>query len=60
MCLSSLEARNEAKEIGRTVKYIELGADPEFSKEFAASMYLPHQDPSLFPETRALLDQGKK
>lgn len=55
MCLSSLEARWEAKKIGEEVKYIELGADPSFSKEFAASMYLPYQDPSLFPSTYALL-----
>jgi len=55
MCLSSLEARNEAKRIGEQVKYIELGADASFSKEYAASMYLPHQDPSLFPETFGLL-----
>ena len=60
MCLSSMEARNEAKEIAETVRYIELGADPEFSKEFAASMYLPHQDACLFPQTHALLDQEKK
>jgi len=55
MCLTSLEARRQAKTIGERVLYIELGADPDFSKEFAASMYLPHKDESLFPETCALL-----
>ena len=55
MCLSSTEARVQAKRIGEEVRYVELGADPGFSKEFAASMYLPHQDLSLYPETRALL-----
>ena len=55
MCLSSAEARAQAKRIGEEVRYIELGADPGFSKEFAASMFLPHQDPSLYPETSALL-----
>jgi uncharacterized 2Fe-2S/4Fe-4S cluster protein (DUF4445 family) len=55
MCLSSVEARAQAKRIGEEVRYIELGADLGFSKEFAASMYLPHQDPSLYPETSALL-----
>jgi len=55
MCLMSLEARAEARRIGEEVEYIELGADPDFSKEFAASMYLPHQDRSLFPETYAML-----
>jgi uncharacterized 2Fe-2S/4Fe-4S cluster protein (DUF4445 family) len=55
MCLTSVEARREAEAIGQTVRYIELGADPSFSKEFAASMYLPHQDLSLYPETSALL-----
>lgn len=56
MCLISTEARKEAKAIGERVRYIELGADPEFSMEFAASMYLPHQDRSLFPEACALLE----
>jgi len=55
MCLTSVEARREAKAIGERVRYIELGADPGFSKEFAASMYLPHQDPFLYPEARVLL-----
>jgi uncharacterized 2Fe-2S/4Fe-4S cluster protein (DUF4445 family) len=55
MCLTSVEARSEAKAVGEEVRYIELGADPAFSKEFAASMYLPHQDASLYPETCALL-----
>lgn len=60
MCLTSLEARKEAREIGKEVRYVELGADPSFSKEFAASMYLPHQDLSLFPETSRLLRLGRK
>jgi len=55
MCLSSVEARAQAKKIGEEVRYVELGADPGFSKEFAASMYLPHQDRSLYPETCGLL-----
>ncbi len=55
MCLISAEMREEAKVIGEEVRYIELGADPSFSKDFAASMYLPHQDASLYPETCALL-----
>jgi len=59
MCLSSLEAREEAKSIGEEVRYIELAAESAFSKEFAASMYLPHQDPSLFPETFAVLGLEK-
>jgi uncharacterized 2Fe-2S/4Fe-4S cluster protein (DUF4445 family) len=59
MCLTSAEAREEAKAIGNEVRYIELGADPSFSKEFAASMYLPHQDASLYPKTFALLDSNK-
>jgi uncharacterized 2Fe-2S/4Fe-4S cluster protein (DUF4445 family) len=55
MCLSSAEARAEARKIGEEVRYVELGADTGFSKEFAASMYLPHQDLSLYPETCSLL-----
>lgn len=59
MCLTSLDARNEAKAIGEEVRYIELGADPSFSRAFAASLYLPHQDPSLFPEAYALVGSGR-
>jgi uncharacterized 2Fe-2S/4Fe-4S cluster protein (DUF4445 family) len=55
LALTSAEARMEAKTISEEVKYIELGASPDFSKEFAASMYLPHKDASLYPETSALL-----
>jgi uncharacterized 2Fe-2S/4Fe-4S cluster protein (DUF4445 family) len=55
MCLISAEARAQAKRIGEEVRYVELGADAGFSREFAASMYLPHQDPSLYAETSALL-----
>ena len=55
MCLTSAEARGEAKVISEKVRYIELAADPGFSKEFAASMYLPHQDASLYPEACELL-----
>jgi uncharacterized 2Fe-2S/4Fe-4S cluster protein (DUF4445 family) len=55
MCLISAEARAQAGKIGEEVRYIELGADPGFSREFAASMYLPHQDPSIYPEASAQL-----
>ena len=55
MCLISQDAKRQAKSISEQVKYIELGADPTFSKEFAASMYLPHEDHLLFPETYAAL-----
>jgi uncharacterized 2Fe-2S/4Fe-4S cluster protein (DUF4445 family) len=55
MSLTSLEARKEAQAIGEKVRYIELGADPDFPREFAASMYLPHEDSSLYPDTCVLL-----
>jgi uncharacterized 2Fe-2S/4Fe-4S cluster protein (DUF4445 family) len=53
MCLISEDAKKQAKSISEEVEYIELGADPTFPKEFAASMYLPHEDRLLFPETYA-------
>lgn len=50
MCLKSVEARREAEEIARRVKYIELAALPEFQVEYMNAMALPHADVSKHPE----------
>jgi hypothetical protein len=31
------------------LRYIELGADPDFQREFANALYIPHRYANLFP-----------
>jgi len=40
LALISRSKRLEAQEIGRRVRYVELGSTPRFNKIFAESMYL--------------------
>lgn len=51
MALISRSAREEAKEIGRRVRYVELAAQPEYNQAFVDALLLPHRDLTLFPET---------
>ena len=56
MVLLSTEARREAEEIARKVRYIELTVDPLFPKEFHNALFIPHRDPNRFPSiTQSLL-----
>jgi len=55
MTLLSVEARRAAEEIAGKVRYVELGADPEFQTEFLKATYLPHREPERFPSVIALL-----
>jgi uncharacterized 2Fe-2S/4Fe-4S cluster protein (DUF4445 family) len=41
MALTSKEAREEAEEISKNVRYLELGAEPNFNKEFASALFFP-------------------
>ena len=51
MALISRSARDEAKEIARKVRYVELGAQPEYNEVFLDAMLFPHKDLGKFPET---------
>jgi len=51
MALISKSAREEAKEIARSVRYVELAAQPEYNQVFLDAMLLPHRDLGKFPET---------
>ncbi|MDW8048852.1 MAG: ASKHA domain-containing protein [Nitrososphaerota archaeon] len=55
MALLSSEVRREAERISRRVKYVELGADPSFQKEFLEATYLPHHEIERFPNVTKLL-----
>jgi uncharacterized 2Fe-2S/4Fe-4S cluster protein (DUF4445 family) len=58
MALLSIEVREVAEKIAKSVEYVELGADPSFQNEFLKATYLPHQEPDRFPSVVKLL--GKK
>ncbi|HIE14816.1 TPA: DUF4445 domain-containing protein [Candidatus Bathyarchaeota archaeon] len=55
MTLLSTEVRETANRIARKVHYLELGADPDFQKEFLKATYLPHMDPQRFPKIMKIL-----
>jgi len=50
MALKSIDVRREAEVIARSVRYVELAADPDFEVEYVNSMSMPHADPSAYPE----------
>ena len=49
MALFSKDQRIEAQTIAEKLRYIELGADPDFQREFANALYIPHRYADLFP-----------
>ena len=49
MTLLSHPTRNIVKKIIKKIDYIELGANPNFQKEFISSMDLPNVNKNLFP-----------
>uniref|UniRef100_A0A7C3J3V1 DUF4445 domain-containing protein n=1 Tax=Candidatus Methanomethylicus mesodigestus TaxID=1867258 RepID=A0A7C3J3V1_9CREN len=59
MCLKSLNARGEAKEVARKMKYVELAAEPIFVEEYINAMYLPNSSLEDFPETTSLIKAPK-
>jgi uncharacterized 2Fe-2S/4Fe-4S cluster protein (DUF4445 family) len=44
LALLSRKSRETAEEIARKVRYLELVLDPDFTREYAKSMYIPHKD----------------
>jgi uncharacterized 2Fe-2S/4Fe-4S cluster protein (DUF4445 family) len=57
MALVSKEARQRAEEISHQVRYYELGADPDFMREYANSMFFPYANLDKFPQTKKLLEE---
>jgi uncharacterized 2Fe-2S/4Fe-4S cluster protein (DUF4445 family) len=49
MALLSRDQCSEAQEIAEKLRYIELGADPDFRREFTNALYIPHKYADLFP-----------
>jgi len=55
MALLSTEARKLAEEVAEKIEYLELGADPEFQKEYLNATYFPHKETERFPNVMKLL-----
>jgi len=49
MALKSVSMRSLAERLSKKVEYVELAAEPNFQKEFAKAMFLPHRDRERFP-----------
>ncbi len=60
MALLSLDVREKAEEIASQIKYLELGADSGFQKEFFKALYLPHREIERFPSIDGLLGKRTK
>jgi len=59
MALVSKEAREIAENLSRRVRYLELAIDPDFSREFASALVIPHKDLDRFPSVKEYLE-GRK
>jgi len=55
MALLSTEMRRLAEEVAGQIEYLELGADPDFQKEFLKATYFPHKEVERFPNVISLL-----
>lgn len=56
MALISTDARKEADNISKKMRYLELAADPNFNKEFTEATLIPHKNLNRFPSVRRLLN----
>jgi len=56
MALLSVDVREEAQKIARSVEYIELGADLNFQNEFLKATYLPHKELDRFPSVARIVN----
>jgi uncharacterized 2Fe-2S/4Fe-4S cluster protein (DUF4445 family) len=54
IALLNMDGRREASEVAREVEYIELTLEPDFQRQFAEAMYLPHMK-DTFPQLNHLL-----
>jgi uncharacterized 2Fe-2S/4Fe-4S cluster protein (DUF4445 family) len=55
MALVSKMARNQAEEISRRIRYVELATELDFQTEFCNSLSIPYADLSRYPETSEML-----
>ena len=60
MALVSREARQTANKLSKEIRYIELAANSEFSKEFLDATFIPHKHVNRFPSARKHLKTTHK
>jgi uncharacterized 2Fe-2S/4Fe-4S cluster protein (DUF4445 family) len=58
MALVSRRVRELAEVLSREIRYVELAAVPEFGRELAEAMFIPHRDAERFPSVGRL--SGKR
>ena len=49
MALLSMEMRKAAEQLSDEIRYVELAMRPEFGKELADALFIPHRDLKRFP-----------
>lgn len=60
MALVSKETRKTAEQLSKEIRYLELAATPDFSREFAEALFIPHKDMNRFPlVSKELVDRGR-
>lgn len=55
MALLSKDVRLFSEEFARQIEYVELAADPDFSREFTEALCIPHRNVALFPSVNELI-----
>ncbi len=55
LALLDKEMKKEADEVPEIVKFVEIAGTDEFENNFMETMYLPHQDISLYPRVEEML-----
>ncbi len=58
VALVSRRTRELAEEILKKIRYVELGADPDFQKEFVSAIDLPNARRELFPTVNMIIERN--
>jgi uncharacterized 2Fe-2S/4Fe-4S cluster protein (DUF4445 family) len=60
LCLLSRAAQASAREIARSMTYLELSTHPGFMDHYVAALFLPHTDRNAFPSVLARVRRGPR
>jgi uncharacterized 2Fe-2S/4Fe-4S cluster protein (DUF4445 family) len=52
MALVSKEARKTTETLSKEIRYLELATAPEFGRELAEALFIPHRDLKRFPSVK--------
>jgi len=59
MAMLSRHAFARAKDLAHQMTYFELSVNPDFMRNFVASLFLPHTDINLFPSVKKLMEEKR-